>query len=199
MNPLPAFYDDLDATLAEALRRLALGVSEAASAFHRPVVATMNGNGHPRLRTVVLRGFEGKPPSLRFHTDLRAPKVLDLRAQPQVAALFYDAEAKIQIRLEGWATVHGRDAVGDAAWASAKAMSRQCYGIRPAPGDPIAAGGAYALPEATEEATAAGRENFGAVVIDIANLEWLYLASQGHRRAYFDWTADGWTGRWLTP
>ncbi|MFD0935936.1 pyridoxamine 5'-phosphate oxidase, partial [Methylobacterium trifolii] len=47
-DPLPAFYDDLDASLAELWRLLADGVGRNGSAFHTPALATVDGAGRPR-------------------------------------------------------------------------------------------------------------------------------------------------------
>ncbi len=196
----PPFYDDLEATRTEALRLLASGVEDRRSPFHTPTIATIGRHAlQPRLRTVVLRAFDAVRPSLRFHTDRRSPKADEIQANPQVALHVYDPARKVQVRIEGWARLHADDAVADAAWASSRLMSRQCYGAEPGPGSAIAAGGAFTLPEPTEEATAIGREQFCAVTVEIGSLEWLYLAVRGHRRAHFDWTSDGWSGRWLAP
>jgi len=196
----PAFYDDLEATRREALRLLAEGVDDTRSAFHSPTLATIGiGAVQPRLRTIVLRAFDPDGPSLRFHTDLRSRKVAEMRANPQVYLHVYDKAAKTQVRIEGWARFHTGDAAADAAWLASRPMSRQCYGMEPGPGGTIEGGGDFVLPEPTEEATRTGRVNFCAVIVEIGSLEWLYLAARGHRRAYFDWTMDGWSGRWLAP
>ena len=41
--PLPAFYDDLDATFAELWRLLADGVAHGRSGFHLPALVTREG------------------------------------------------------------------------------------------------------------------------------------------------------------
>lgn len=201
MTGEPAFYDDLDAALAEALRLLAAGATDRRSAFHTPVLGTIGlGYTQPRLRTVVLRGFDPAKPSIRFHTDRRSMKHAEISANPQVSLHFYDAASKIQLRIEGWATLHAADATADAAWAGSQPASRRIYAVEPPPGAAIAAGGAFALPDApSPDADDIGRGNFSAVVVDIGSLEWLYLASRGHRRAYFDWSIDGWSKTWLSP
>ena len=136
---------------------------------------------------------------MRFHTDRRSQKAVEIRANPQVAVHVYDPLAKVQVRWEGWARLHVDDAVADAAWAASRLISRQCYALEPATGTVIPDGGAFVMPEATEEATSVGREHFCAVTIAFGSMEWLYLAVGGHRRAHFDWTQDGWSGRWLAP
>jgi pyridoxamine 5'-phosphate oxidase len=67
--PIPAFYDDIEATLAHALALLVRGVPDRRSPFHHPVVATIGTDGRPRLRTVVLRGFEPGPPLAEGERD----------------------------------------------------------------------------------------------------------------------------------
>ncbi len=198
-DPRPSFYDDLAETLAEAWRLIARGVADRRSPFHHPVVATAGLDGAPRARTVILRGCDVAGRVLRFHTDLRSEKAAEIAARPDVALHFYDPGAKIQLRLSGTAALHRDDQVADAAWAGSRLFSRQCYGVAPGPGTPIAAGGDFTLPEATDEGTAAGRAHFAAVMVHVASLEWLYLAAAGHRRARFDWSSGSPQAVWLTP
>lgn len=195
----PSHYDDLEGTLAEAWRLLARGVADRRSPFHHPVVASIGSDGAPQARTVILRGADAASRSLRFHTDARSRKISEITADGRVSLHFYDPGAKIQLRLAGLATVHRDDAVADAAWAGSRVFSRQCYGIAPGPGVPLPTGGAFTLPDVTDEATAPGRAAFTAVVIEVRSLEWLYLAAAGHRRATFDWTDGALAATWLTP
>lgn len=192
----PDWADDLDHARAEAWRLLSAGASDRRSAFHTPTIATSALDGRPRLRTVVLRSVDTGAQTLRFHTDRRSDKIAELTRDPRVAAHFYDPAAKIQLRAEGKASLHHDDAVAQAAWQASQRMSRICYGTAPAPGSPIAAGGAFSLPELTPEIEA-GRENFVAVVVHVQRLEWLYLAHGGHRRALFDEVTG--TRVWLVP
>ena len=195
--PLPAFYDDLDATFAELWRFLAEGAAQGRSGFHLPVLATLGAEG-PRLRTVVLRAADAESGTLRFHCDRRSDKAAEIRVNPACALAAYDAESKIQIRIEGRATLHVDDAVAEAAWAGSRAMSRVCYGADPAPGTTLPTGGAYTLPD---EATAAtlGRPHFAAVSVRAAHLDFLYLDRRGHRRAAWTRGPGDWAGGWIAP
>jgi hypothetical protein len=79
-------------------------------------------------------------------------------------------------------------------------MSRQCYGIVPAPGTAIDGAGAFALPPIEDAALARGRADFRAVVITADSLEWLWLGHDGHRRARYAWDGAGvLTATWLAP
>ncbi len=195
----PSFYNDLEETLAESWRLIARGVADRRSAFHHPTVATIGSDGGPRLRTVILRGCDPAGRLLRFHTDLRSEKVAEITREPRVALHFYNPEAKIQLRLDGEASLNADSPVADLAWAGSRVFSRQCYGIEPGPGSKIVEAGAFALPDTTDDATAAGRANFCAVTIRITRLEWLYLANTGHRRADFLWEGEIVRGQWLVP
>ncbi|MCU0884425.1 MAG: pyridoxamine 5'-phosphate oxidase family protein, partial [Beijerinckiaceae bacterium] len=161
---VPAFYDDLAETRAQAWALLARGVADRRSAFHAPTLATVGLDGRPRARVVILRGCDTGRATLRFNTDRRTAKFAEIAANPLVALTGYDAGAKIQIRIEGRASLHVDDALADSAWAAARPFSRVCYGTAPAPGTMLEAGGDFSLP--SEDADiAAGRAHFSAVVI----------------------------------
>lgn len=139
-TPLPAFYDDLDATFAELWRLLADGAAHGRSGFHLPTLGTLGADGGPRLRTVVLRAADPAEGTLRFHCDRRSDKASEILAAPACALAAYDAAAKIQIRVAGRATLHTDDALAEAAWTGSRAMSRVCYGAEPGPGTALPTG-----------------------------------------------------------
>lgn len=198
MDPLPPFYDDLSAFRAEAWRRLAEGAETGRSPFHRPALATVDARGYPRLRTVVLREADAAAGTLRFHCDARSDKAREIAAGSGAALHVYDADAKLQLRIEGRARLHRGDALADAAWAGSRAMSRVCYGIAPAPGTPLGEGGAYTMPDEDPDGRM-GRENFSAVVVRAERLDLLYLDRRGHRRAVFSREEAGWRAAWVAP
>lgn len=152
--------------------------------MHTPSVATLGLDGRPRIRTVVLREFNEACGMLRFHTDRRSEKVSELARDPRIGVHFYDDAAKVQLRIDGNATIHCEGAVADAAWLASQRMSRVCYGTDPAPGSVIERADAFRLPDIELE-IAAGREHFAAIVVTISAIEWLWLKSGGHRRALF--------------
>jgi hypothetical protein len=196
----PEFYNDLDASLAEAWRLIADGVSNRKAPFHTPTVASVDAEGAPRLRTVVLRKADADARWLQFHTDCRSGKLAELARDPRVAVHLYDPEAKVQLRLRGRAAIHGNgpDPVADAAWAATRSFSRACYRIQPGPGTPLEQPDGYAEPE--PEDPEVGREIFRVVRVYVSELEWLYLHAHGHRRALFAWDGEGTLAkRWLTP
>ena len=193
----PAFYDDLDGSLAEAWRLIGRGVADRRSPFHTPTVATTRPDGSPALRTVVLRGAAPPDWTLRFHTDVRSAKFAELEADPRVALHFYDAGRKIQIRVDGRARLLTGDPATSKIWNVMKPHSRACYRAESGPGQ------AFAAPPPAPAGEAAtgnqGRENFAVVSVAAARLEWLYLAARGHRRARFEKEGDRLSCTWLAP
>jgi pyridoxamine 5'-phosphate oxidase len=197
MTETPPFYDDLAGCLAEAWRRLEEGAAHQ-SGFHTPALATLGRDGAPRLRTVVLRGVDRELRTLRVHCDARSDKAAEIAADPRVSLHAYDPKAKLQVRIEGRARLHGEDDAARAAWGASRPMSRVCYGTSPGPGTPLPAGGAYAQPR-DDAAVEAGFPEFRVIVLTAARLEFLYLARQGHRRALFTWDGDEAAATWLAP
>lgn len=181
-QPLPDWYDDLEGFERACWRFMARGVADRRSPFHTPVLANVGLNGEPEARTLVLRGVDEPGGTLRFHSDLRAAKAEALRRNPAVTAVFYDKANKLQIRARGAASVETVDGEAAAdAWNRTRSFSRECYRIAPAPGSPIGGGGAYQHPEADDE----GASAFGVLLVHVREIEALYLAAQGHRRARF--------------
>jgi len=192
-RPRPAFADDLSATLAEAFRLLSRGVADRRHGFHTPTLASIGLDGAPMARTVVLRGFDASTRTLRIHTDGRSAKCAEILAEPRVALHCYDTAAQVQLRIAATARLHAADPVAEAAWAGSRSFSRMCYAADPPPGTPIPA----PLPAPTDPE--AGRPNFVAVTLSMRALEWLWLDAAGHRRARFDFAAEGIDASWIAP
>jgi pyridoxamine 5'-phosphate oxidase len=194
----------LDAVLADIWTRLVRGGADRRSAFHTPIVASIDADGTPQQRVMVLRKCVEADAIMRFHTDMRSAKVNEIAAGSRVSVLGYDAAAKIQIRAGGLATVTGAGDAADAAWIASSPSSRRCYLTRYPPGSvsekPIS-GLPMSLenrvPERSE--TEVGRVNFAVLVVKLDTLEWLYLAHDGHVRARFAEENGAWKGQWLIP
>ena len=198
-DALPGYYDDLDGSLAQAWAMIARGAADRRSAFHTPVVATIDETGSPCQRVMVLRAAHVTQRALRLHTDRRSAKMRHLQRHPHMSVLFYDVGAKLQLRLQGRVQVHCEDAIAHEAWLASRPQSRLCYEQADAPGTPIDAPYAELPVDQRFAATDAGEKNFSAVIVTIDRLEWLFLAIEGHRRARWDWRQGQWQGAWLAP
>lgn len=193
----PAHYDDLPLSLAEAWRLLHDGVSNAASAFHQPVLASTALDGSADARVAVLRGVDAERRELRFNSDVRTGKLAELRQDPRAMVCAYDLPGKVQLRLSGRVTIHHGDALAAETWAATRKYSRVGYRLAQIPGSALASPqDADYQPEQDAECGAA---HFSVLRFTTHRIEWLYLAAAGHRRARFEWTGADWQGQWLVP
>ena len=192
----------MEFTLNDARKDIADRLAEAASSrrseMHTPVVTTADASA----RVMVLRHYDEAAHTLRFHTDARAPKCATIAADPRMGVLFYDREAKVQLRCMGEGRVETSGPVVDAAWAQANEYARRCYLAVNAPGAEADAA-TSGLPldvegiKPSEEQLLPARENFAVLIVSLHSVDWLYLAHDGHRRAQFDLAAG--QGSWVIP
>ena len=201
MNNIPNYYNNIDLILDEIWSLLQRGVADRNEDFRLPVVivsATDSAEG----RIVVLRGAFKDKNILRFHTDFRSSKIKSLKENKKIYFVFYNKKRKIQVRAEGMAIVHKDNEITKEAWTKTQMMSRKCYLSPQAPGDFINDSASDLSKDMgneipTYEQSEIGYKNFCVIESKIKSFEWLYLASQGHRRAKF--MLDENKSTWLVP
>ena len=193
-----SFDDNLGKLLEKAWDLLKEGSSDRNSVFRNPSISTIDANGHPVSRTMVLREVDPNKRIFRFHTDQRSTKYDELNQNPNISCLFYNAPKKIQIRLQCCATIHTNNEIARKAWDQSTRMSRICYTIKTSPGTPVQKPRPAPTPD--EEEIINSFSNFCVIIAKIKKLEWLYLCSAGHQRAVFEWTQhNSYYASWLTP
>ncbi len=205
MRQLPNYYNDLELTLKEILGMVQRGVKDRKSGFHNFVVATSSFDNKPDARTVVLRDFDSKKMEISFHSDLRSQKINQLNKNKNVCLVFYDEKKKIQLRIRGKTII--KKSYHD-AWSKLTNWSKRCYLSENPPGkeseNPSSGfSEEFAFDAPSLEQTKEGFKNFGQIRVSINQIEWLFLASQGHRRALFEVIKSGSKflieGQWLIP
>ena len=166
------------------------------STFHLPTVASISVDGSPTIRTVVLRGVNVSERSLRFHTDRRSAKFLELTRNPRIALHFYDASIKTQIRLEAVGELHVEGSLASAAWKASQPSSRLCYAAKFGPGEEVTMPPVAPTPKDAE--TDDGLGNFCLVIATVHHFEWLIQPRASTCRLY--WTKGRTlSARWLAP
>ncbi len=181
--------------------RLVIGAIKSRNPFHTPSVATLS-KGEVSMRTVVLRKALPEERELRFHTDVRSIKWDDLMINPAISALFYDADARVQLRIKGTAELHHENDITAKAWETTTLSSRKCYLTLHSPSS-FTDSSTSGLSEDIEQEkftlseSEVGYANFGIVSIRVQSIDWLWLNHSGHRRAFFDYT-DG-SFQWMIP
>ena len=156
-----------DAALAWVLEQawalLETGCADPAHGCHWPVLATVALDGSADARTVVLRAVDTGARELAVHSDARAGKLAQLRANPRACLVFHDGPGRTQLRASGPIGIHAGDETAMQAWAALRPQSRSLYD---------------------------GFARFALLRLRITTLDWLLLDPAGHRRARFRW-ADG--------
>jgi len=191
---LPDSYSHIDETLDSAKLILSEAVLNTQTLFHTPVVSTMYENKIVS-RVMVLREFNFDKKILRFHTDNRAAKIDNLTKNPSSTVIGYDADLKIQIKMQGQAKVHIDDEVAKIAWNESTPRSKKCYSVKGGSSKKIENPGDYDI---TNFEVEDGYQNFAVIIFNFLSLEFLYLKSSGHRRALHDWY-DDYSSTWLVP
>ena len=200
---VPDFYNNKDLIFDEIWTLLARGVVDRSEDFRLPTVIVNKGEFSDG-RIVVLRGAFKEKRVLRFHTDLRSSKISALKNNNNIYFLFYNKKRKIQVRAKGVATIHYQDEVTKEAWKKTQVISRKCYLASQAPGS-VSDTPHPGYPKELEgknpniEDTEIGFDNFCVIESKINEMEWLYLASQGHRRAKILIKDQKIITDWLTP
>jgi len=162
---------------------------------NRVQIATVDDDGKPALRTVVLRGFLGQKPW--FFTDARSAKVAHLKARPAISILLWLEKTSDQFRLDGLATSSGSDSVGELAalrqstWARLKEAQRLPF-IGPDPGTPLK------TPAARLPLPGAVPDSLLIVTVEVDHVDWLTLGDP-HRRSCFTRTELVWSHQALVP
>jgi len=201
VNNIPNYYNNINLILDEIWSLLQRGVADRNEDFRLPVVI-VNSTDSAEGRIVVLRGAFKDKNILRFHTDFRSSKIKSLKENKKIYFVFYNKKRKIQVRAEGVAIVHKDNEITKEAWTKTQMMSRKCYLSPQAPGDFINESASDLSKDMgneipTFEQSEIGYKNFCVIESKIKSFEWLYLASQGHRRAKF--MLDENKSTWLVP
>ncbi len=178
----------LETIREQGWKRLLRGVNDRRAAGRHPTLVTVDAEGMPQARTVVLRAADPETAVLKVYSDCNAAKVAEVRQSQSAGIHIWDREAHLQIRILARASVVMGEPVA-ALWDRIPEHARCNYGTQPAPGKPIDQGLAYErLPNF---------DDFAVIELAVMQLDLLHLGHE-HRRARFE-RDDGWAGRWLAP
>ena len=161
------------------------GVRDRTLATNRPTLATVGG----QLRTVVLRAVSRSAQTLDIHSDARAGKVAQLRADPTANLHVWDTHNTLQIRIRAAAQVHRDDQIAAKAFTALPDHGQRIYRVTPHPGTPISD---------PRHITFEGQPHFALIRLHLQEVELLHLDRDVHRRALFT-AGENWRGRWLVP
>ena len=168
-------------------RNLYRAVKDRKHTFHTPVFCNLDDQNEVDSRVVVLREFDSPNMVLNFHTDFRSPKVSSLKKNNNSLFVFYDQKLKIQLRIKTISSINNQNSITEKMWEETQLISRKCYltekppsSVTNFPEDGI--NESLKGKEPTLEESEKGYTNFTVIQNQIQQIEWLYLASSGHRR-----------------
>jgi pyridoxamine 5'-phosphate oxidase len=197
----PAYYENFKEIQKKIWLMLDDSISNRDAQFRIPVFICGNQNDFDG-RVVVLRKSDQKNNLVQFHSDIRSNKIAKLKKNKKASMLFYDKEEKIQVRLKVECIVNHNNEITKQSWIKTGHMSRKCYLLDNGPGTESPTPTSGLKPELdnfefTMEQSEEGYKNFTVIQCEIKNIEWLYLAAKGHRRARFD--LENKKDTWLVP
>ena len=168
-------------------RNLDRAVKDRKHTFHTPVFCNVDDQNGVDSRVVVLREFDSPNMVLNFHTDFRSPKVSSLKKNNNSLFVFYDQKLKIQLRIKTISSINNQNSIAEKMWEETQLISRKCYltekppsSVTNFPEDGINEN--LKGKEPTLEESEKGYKNFTVVENKILQIDWLSLASSGHRR-----------------
>jgi hypothetical protein len=151
--------------------------------FRQMVFAT--SSIYPELRTVIKRSFDDET-RIWFYSDSRAKKIKDITINPHSSILFYHPKKYLQLRISGNTYIHTSGEIFQKHFKIISQNPNDYNGVN-GPGTQLS-----------------GREKGG--VLHFSLLEFvpdqfdiLMLQKDFHQRAIFDFVADDWVGRFVTP
>ena len=168
-------------------RNLIKAVKDRKHVFHTPVFCNVDDQNGVESRVVVLRQFDSPNMVLNFHTDFRSPKVSSLKKNNNSLFVFYEQKLKIQLRIKTISSINNQNSITEKMWGGTQLISRKCYltekspsSVTDFPRDGI--NESLKGKEPTLEESEKGYKNFTVIQNQIQQIDWLYLASSGHRR-----------------
>jgi pyridoxamine 5'-phosphate oxidase len=185
-----ATLPEVEAAIWQGLKR---ACADPKHAWRTPVLATVDAQGLPDARTVVLRECDAVTRSLVIFTDARSAKVAQLEAQANaVLVIWAYRPGAWQLRINARFAVQTAGPAVASRWARVKESPAERDYLSPvAPGS--VAGGVD--PKTTSQPDQTSQAHFAVLTAQVNSIDWLELHREGHRRARFD--ASGAT--WLVP
>ena len=197
------YYNNLDKIYLKIWELFKLGLQNRDKPFHIPVFICGDKNKFDG-RIVVIRGVDEKEKKIWFHSDIRSEKIKILKSNMRGVLIFYDKSEKIQLRVSGKIKINYQNKITENSWKKTAHLSRQCYLGPKAPGTEVSipesglSGDIDHLKYSLEESEI-GYKNFCVIETFIQTIEWLYLATRGHRRAYYTLENNLVKKKWLIP
>jgi len=177
----------LENILQDSKKQLTAALKHKKHPFRFFTLATLQKEGGPNLRTVVLRDFDPDQFLFTLFTDKRSKKVQQLEENPKATGLFYDSNRYIQLVVELEMIEITEDT---SQFNNLPEPSKKDYTSTLIPGSPLIS------PQLVKHDFT--RPNFTLIRLKGKSFEYLKLKRPNHIRAYFS-SVNNWNGVFLAP
>jgi len=189
-------YEKIDQSMIEALKN-------SAHPYRTFSLANVEGK-MPSVRTVVLRDFSLDNQFFDFHSDLRSPKVEELKKNNKFSALFYSSEKKMQLRFKGDVEIFYKSSITKQRWDNLTPSSKRCYMGPFSPSDTIKEyhpniPDNVKFKNPTDDESLFGYDNFVIIRCHFYEIDFLKLKYSGHQRCKFIFEKSGIKVNWVAP
>ena len=178
-------------------------ISESAHPYRTFSLASVDDKS-PKVRTVVLRDFSKKNNYFEFHSDIRSPKLAELKNNNNFSALFYSSQTKVQIRFNGKTKVFYDCSETKKRWEQVTPSSKRCYMGPYSPSEPLSEYHPN-IPESvqfknpSDKESLIGYKNFVIVRCYFDKVDYLKLKYSGHFRCNFVLSKAKINAEWIAP
>lgn len=139
-------------------------------------VSTIDENGRPNSRTVVLRKFTDENRIL-LYTDIRSDKAKELNKNPHAMLGFYHKHKRLQVKALGDAKIHHQNELSEQEWKESGHKGAHSYTSLTEPGKPLV------TPGDAHHWKLDDPHNFSVIEIRICEWEFLQLNGTQHLRS----------------
>ncbi len=195
---MPVSLQNIDTS---AWKELETAAGDPGSGFRFINLCSVDAQGKPQARMVVLRRVDKLARVIEFHTDIRSPKWQEITANPNLTALGYCHQTRLQLRLQGSAELYAAESeVAEKAWSLLSPQTRSTY-IGGPPGDEQSfdIDDKKTILESGEAAN--GKRHFGVIVLRVSQLDWYQLQKGNNQRALLTYSSSGdcLSAQWINP
>ncbi|WP_298480961.1 pyridoxamine 5'-phosphate oxidase family protein [uncultured Maribacter sp.] len=176
--------------LQEIMSELKLAVTERNHPLKFCVLGSIGSDNSSQTRIIGLRKITNNL-TLTFYTDERSNKVSQILKNPNVSLLFYHPEKKMQIKIDGKASIVKDQDLLKEKWLNINSESKKDYTTTKAPGSIL---------ENPSELTFLKEKNYFCIIeVKTKTVEYLKLRETSHFKVLFNKDINGWTSQFLVP
>lgn len=178
-NPLQFPPNNLVTTVWQELSR---ATKDRHHEWRTPALATVDSEGNPKVRTIVLRHADASAWTLQAYSDLRSPKCQQLMQSPCAQLVCWSVRRSWQLRISVHASVMVDGESVEKAWERMRqSKSSKDYLSPQAPGHVLATQN-----DAIDLQNSSNHHFLAVLSFQVLSMDWLALGKGLHRRAHID-------------